>query len=165
MVQQYTSTTPLVGCTALPFAPNMAPPHCRRERRVLERERALRHQIEALEFQTKHGMTRAITHSPIIGGGSSPHRRSSSHGAGGNSRHLLSTSEFAVDGKHMNPIRWTEADTAAWVSTLPGELHRYETLFRTNNINGSRLLKLTDEGLETGLGISSYVFSLDPSIT
>ena len=49
---------------------------------------------------------------------------------------------------------WDEAAVAAWIASLGPEFKKHSAAFKSNDINGRRLLKLTDEKLEK-LGISS----------
>jgi len=49
---------------------------------------------------------------------------------------------------------WNEAAVASWIESLGPEFKKHAAAFKTNDINGRRLLKLTDEKLEK-MGIAS----------
>jgi len=49
---------------------------------------------------------------------------------------------------------WTEDEVGAWLATVSAETAVYAAMFKENNINGKRLLRLTDEKLKS-MGVTS----------
>ena len=66
-----------------------------------------------------------------------------------------------IGGRSLDPSRWSEADVAAWIATLPNGCSVYEDAIKSNNINGMRLLKLTESVLKEAIGIKSYGHRMD----
>jgi len=53
-----------------------------------------------------------------------------------------------------DPNDWTEDEVGAWLATVSAETAVYAAMFKENNINGKRLLRLTDEKLKS-MGVTS----------
>ena len=105
----------------------------RRELLVAEREKALYRHLDSL--QLAKGM---------------------SSGPAESSYPSLSQSARATSAE-KHPSKWSESEVHNWISTLPEkDIRKYAEIFTQNNINGQRLVKLTDAKLESGLKISSF---------
>lgn len=49
---------------------------------------------------------------------------------------------------------WTEEDVGTWLAAISSETAPYVDMFKENNINGKRLLRLSDDKLKS-MGITS----------
>jgi len=104
-----------------------------REQLVQEKEAAVQMQLDSLRFA----------------GGMPP-------GTMVGSLATLTSRPDSQGSRPKHPTKWSESEVYTWVSTLVCEdVRQYCNCFQGNNINGQRLVKLTDSALKDGLGIAS----------